>query len=176
MGTFTVALALFYLLSDVNLMMFDNRIGECAWPRRPSCRDKGWMRGWVGALCLSSWQYDAPGFREAQWTYPNEDKHKAPSSAPPRSLSLQKTTPFSPLPYSVVKHHKNGAMRFTDFSYQKGERVDSVSSFRAFSRSNSSDSGAGEVRRTRVTRNIRRISACKALHQAQIACRRTISA
>ena len=53
------------------------------------CRDKG--RGGVdaGALCLSLWQCDSHGFREAGWSYPNEDKHKAPASTQPFPLSLQ---------------------------------------------------------------------------------------
>ena len=49
----------------------------------PSCRDKGRMWGRVGALCLSSSLFDSLGFREARWSHPNEDKHKAPSSTPP---------------------------------------------------------------------------------------------
>src|SRR5260370_11811830 len=56
---------------------------------RPSCRDKGWTWGRVGALCLSWWQRDSLEFREAKGSSPNEDKHKAPASAPPRPLSLQ---------------------------------------------------------------------------------------
>ena len=55
----------------------------------PSCRDKGRMWGWVGALCLSWWQRDSPGFREAVWSHSHQDKHKAPSSTQPRPLSLQ---------------------------------------------------------------------------------------
>src|SRR5216683_141094 len=34
------------------------------------------------ALCLSSSLFDSLGFREARWSHPNEDKHKAPSSTP----------------------------------------------------------------------------------------------
>src|SRR5258706_12147040 len=55
----------------------------------PSCRDKGRMWGRVGALCLSSSLFDSLGFREARWSHPHEDKHKAPSSTPLRPLSLQ---------------------------------------------------------------------------------------
>jgi len=43
----------------------------------------------VGALCLSSWQADSVGFREAEESYPDEDKHKAPTSTRPHPLSLQ---------------------------------------------------------------------------------------
>ncbi len=89
-----------------------------------SCRDKGRMRGRVGALCLSSLHHDSSRFRVAQWTYPREDKHKAPTSAPPRPLSLQKTPPFSPLPDSVVKHHQDGGtyyrIRLEKFIRDKG--------------------------------------------------------
>src|SRR5450759_5151385 len=54
----------------------------------PSCRDKGWMWGRVGALCLSSWQHDSPAFRQAAWSHSHENKHKAPSSTLPRPLLL----------------------------------------------------------------------------------------
>src|SRR5260370_37593541 len=47
------------------------------------------MRGRVGVLCLSSWQADSVGLRETEWSSPNEDKHKAPTSTPPYPLSLQ---------------------------------------------------------------------------------------
>ena len=47
------------------------------------------MRGWVGASCLSWWQPDSSGSREANGSHSNEDRHKAPASAPPLSLSLQ---------------------------------------------------------------------------------------
>jgi len=47
------------------------------------------MKGREGALCLSSWQYDAWECREAEGSPPHEDRHKAPSSAHPRPLSLQ---------------------------------------------------------------------------------------
>ena len=55
----------------------------------PSCRDSG--RGWVdeGALCLSWWECDSSGFREAGWLHPNEDKHKAPTLPLILPLSLQ---------------------------------------------------------------------------------------
>jgi len=48
----------------------------------PSCRDKGWMRGWAGALCLSCWPDDSSGVWEAPELHPEEDRHKAPASAP----------------------------------------------------------------------------------------------
>ena len=70
----------------------------------PSCRDKGRMWGRVGALCLSSSLFDSLGFREARWSHPNEDKHKAPSSTPPRPLSLQDAG--RTFPDSIVKHHQ----------------------------------------------------------------------
>jgi hypothetical protein len=65
------------------------------------CRDKGQMWGRVGALCLSSSLFDSSGFREARWSHPNEDKHKAPSSTPPHPLSLQDGLRL--LLHSVVK-------------------------------------------------------------------------
>ncbi len=64
-------------------------------------------------------------FREARWSHPNQDKHKAPSSTPPRPLSLQDagrtfldslvthhqdagdaSVPLVQLPDSLVKHHQ----------------------------------------------------------------------
>ena len=54
-----------------------------------SCRDKGWSGVDEGALCLSWWQHDASGFREANRSHPTQDKHKAPSSTPLHPLSLQ---------------------------------------------------------------------------------------
>ena len=96
-----------------------------AWLRPPpSCRDKGWMWRWVGALCLSWWQHDSPGFRMATWSHSHQDKHKAPSSTPPRPLSLQKGTPSSPLLHSVVKVHQDRGGRsqaITPFGCQKSE-------------------------------------------------------
>ncbi len=72
------------------------------------------MWGWVGALCLSWWQYDSPVFREAEGSYPDEDKHKAPSSAQPRPLSLQDARDACvPFPFSVLKVHQDGAARIT---------------------------------------------------------------
>ena|SRR6266446_3774399 len=73
--------------------------------RYPSCRDKGRMRGRVGAWCLSWWLFDSLGFREARWSHPNEDKHQAPSSTPPHPLSLQDTG--HTFPDSIVKHHQD---------------------------------------------------------------------
>jgi len=65
------------------------------------------MWGREGALCLSSWQRDSLGFVvPGESRDPNEDKHKAPTSALPHPLSLQDedagTTPF---PDPVVKIH-----------------------------------------------------------------------
>ena len=64
------------------------------------------------ALCLSWWQRDPLGFREAEGSYPNEDKHKAPSSTQPRPLSLQDGRDASvlmgQLTRSVVKNHQDG--------------------------------------------------------------------
>ncbi len=54
-------------------------------------------------------------------------------------------------------------------------RAASVSSPCTFSVSNSSGSGAGEVRRIKVTRNMSRMRTCRPLHQAQMAWSRTIS-
>jgi hypothetical protein len=47
------------------------------------------MRGWEGALCLSCWPDDASGVGEAGGSYPTQDRHQAPTSAPPFPLSLQ---------------------------------------------------------------------------------------
>src|SRR6266851_5580672 len=50
------------------------------------------------------------GLRGAQRSHPNQDKHKAPSSTPPRPLSLQDPGPQAPqwigLPDLVVKIHQ----------------------------------------------------------------------
>ncbi len=65
------------------------------------------------------------GLRGANRSHPNQDKHKAPSSTPPRPLSLQDagrtfldsivkhhqdagdaSVPMVQLPDSIVKHHK----------------------------------------------------------------------
>ena len=53
------------------------------------------MWGGVGALCLSLWEGDSVGIScyPDGSRDPNEDKHKAPSSTPPRPLSLQDTGP-----------------------------------------------------------------------------------
>src|SRR5258708_36440336 len=67
------------------LMKFADRMG--------SCRDKGRCgAGWGPCACpggnASQW-----GFRGANRSHPNQDKHKAPSSTPPRPLSLQDPGP-----------------------------------------------------------------------------------
>src|SRR5260221_10305257 len=82
------------------LMNVDDRMG--------SCRDKGRMWGRVGAWCLSLVATRSIGdFVE----HPNEDKHQAPSSTPPRPLSLQDPGPQAPqwigFPDSVVNIHQN---------------------------------------------------------------------
>src|SRR5579859_5395825 len=59
-----------------------------------SCRDRGWMKGWVGALCLSSSQQDSLGCRDADGSHSDEDRHKAPSSTLPLPLSLQNAEHF----------------------------------------------------------------------------------
>jgi len=51
-----------------------------------SCRDKEWMRGCAGALCLSWWPDESSGGGEARGSHPDEDRHKAP--APPLSLTV----------------------------------------------------------------------------------------
>ncbi len=55
----------------------------------PSCRDKGRMWGWVGALCLSSLGDDQRGSRNPDETCCHEDKHKAPTLPRILPLSLQ---------------------------------------------------------------------------------------
>src|SRR6266852_7442103 len=65
--------------------------------------------GWGPGACpggnASQW-----GLRGAQRSPPNEDKHKAPSSTPPRPLSLQDLGPQAPqwigFPDSVVNIHQ----------------------------------------------------------------------
>jgi hypothetical protein len=54
-----------------------------------SCRDRGWMGGWVGALCLSFSPYDSFWFRDANGSRLDEDRHKAPTHPPIHPLSLQ---------------------------------------------------------------------------------------
>src|SRR5581483_8364227 len=73
-------------------MNFADRRREWWGRLRPaSCRDKGWMRRRVGALCLSSSEYDH------SWEYHqipeasrcHKDKHKAPTLLRIHPLSLQ---------------------------------------------------------------------------------------
>src|SRR5579859_3473153 len=66
-------------------MILDNRSGQPHQTPPASCRDRGRMRGWAGALCLSSSQQDSVRCREAEGSHP----HKAPASTPPLPLSLQ---------------------------------------------------------------------------------------
>ncbi len=47
------------------------------------------MRGGVGALCLSSLECDPFASRDPDESGCHQDRHKAPASAPPLSLSLQ---------------------------------------------------------------------------------------
>ena len=70
-------------------------------------RDRERMWGRVGALCLSSSQYDAVGFHGAEESHPDEDRHKAPTSAPPFPLSLQMGDEhFLLLPGLIGKNHQ----------------------------------------------------------------------
>src|SRR5712692_7390515 len=83
-------------------MNFDDRMG--------SCRDKGRMWGRVGAWCLSWWQREPVGTAWSKQSHPNQDKHQASSSTPPRPLSLPDPGPQAPqwigLPDSVVNIHQ----------------------------------------------------------------------
>ncbi len=72
-----------------SIMIFDAGPENSRKRSLPFCRDKGRTRGRAGALCLSLWQLDSSKFRGANRSYPNEDKHKAPSSTQPIPLSLQ---------------------------------------------------------------------------------------
>jgi len=45
------------------------------------------------------------GFREARGSHPNQDKHQAPSSTPPRPLSLQDAG--RTFPDAIVNHHQD---------------------------------------------------------------------
>ncbi len=59
------------------------------------------------------------GFRGANRSHPNEDKHQAPSSTPPRPLSLQDAGGhFLSFPDSVVTIHQDGDMYMTDLDCQ----------------------------------------------------------
>src|SRR5579859_2109609 len=71
------------------LMIFVNRIEESQETPPSSCRDRGWMWGRAGALCLSSSPHDSVGFFDADGSNSHEDRHKAPSSTQPFPLSLQ---------------------------------------------------------------------------------------
>ena len=59
---------------------------------RPVGTRGGCGEGWGPCACPGG-NTICQGFREAAWSHSDEDKHKAPSSTPPRPLSLQKTTP-----------------------------------------------------------------------------------
>jgi hypothetical protein len=84
-------------------MNFDKQDRECL---APSCRDKGWMRGWEGALCLSCWTDDSSGGGEVRGSYPPEDRHKAPTSAPPFPCPYSEESSWCPLlPVLVVNIH-----------------------------------------------------------------------
>jgi len=61
----------------------------------------------VGALCLSSWQLVSLGFREANGSHSDEDKHKAPTQPHIHPLSLQDGGGrFLSFPDSVVNSHQ----------------------------------------------------------------------
>ena len=72
-------------------MMFANRMQQYVLPRPVGTRG-GCGDGWGPCACPDG-NTIRQGFREAAWSHSDEDKHKAPSSTPPRPLSLQKTTP-----------------------------------------------------------------------------------
>ena len=81
-------------------------------------------------------------FREAGWSHPNEDKHKAPSSTLPRPLSLQDagdaSVPMVQLPHSVVKIHQDGGNAHYPIRSSKFIRT-GATLITLFSRQNSSD-------------------------------------
>src|SRR5215472_13178407 len=91
------------------LMNVDHRIGSWEQTPAPSCRDRGWMRGWVGALCLSWWPHAALGCRHADGAHPGEDRHKAPASTQPRppvpTERWAASVPMEPLLDSVGNIH-----------------------------------------------------------------------
>ncbi len=69
------------------LMVLNDHTRECTRPRPVGTRG-GCGAGW--GPCACPWSlFDSSGFREARWSHSDEDKHKAPSSTPPRPLSLQ---------------------------------------------------------------------------------------
>ena len=69
-------------------------------------RDKGWMWGRVGALCLSWWQCDSSGFREAAWSYPTPTRTSTRPPHPPHS---------APCPYSGEETFRTP----TEYGWQK---------------------------------------------------------
>ena len=94
----------------------------------PSCRDKEWTWRRVGALCLSWWHDEWFGLCEATRSHPHEDKHKAPSSPPPRPLSLQdagRTFPkFGSAPFIRTPgdaHVPMGVMTLFDWKNSSGQ-------------------------------------------------------
>jgi hypothetical protein len=62
------------------------------------CRDKGWARGWVGALCLSSWQHVSSELRD---TLPNDIHPTRTSTRPPHLLHS------APCPYRWLGHKRS---------------------------------------------------------------------
>src|SRR5260221_5349126 len=76
------------------LMVLNDQTRECACPRPVGTRGgcgAGWGPGACPAGNASQW-----GLRGATRSHPNQDKHQAPSSTPPRPLSLQDPGPQAP--------------------------------------------------------------------------------
>jgi hypothetical protein len=74
------------------------------------------MWGRVGALCLSSCGCDSLGFRQAAWSHPHEDKHKAPTRPHIRPLSLQDGNVHCCI--RLAKFIRAEARIIPDFGYQ----------------------------------------------------------
>jgi hypothetical protein len=100
-------------------MNVDDRIGEWEKTPAPFCRDRGWMRGWVGAWCLSCWPHEALGCRHADEPHPNEHRHQAPASTQPRPLSLQiEDDRFLRFPVLIVHVHQDDDVSIPLFGRQ----------------------------------------------------------
>src|SRR5579859_5952350 len=77
-----------------------------------SCRDRGWMGGWVGALCLSLVRVFVKPTNRTR----TRDRHKAPASSPHHPLSLQDgERRVERWPNSVVNIHQGRVPRYAFF-------------------------------------------------------------
>src|SRR5579859_624058 len=95
------------------LMDFDNQIGQSPQTPPPSCRDRGWMGGWVGALCLSFSPSDSSVsvYRGTNGSHSHEGQAQGPhpSTHPPPVPTELETYP---LPDLIVHIHQYERRRF----------------------------------------------------------------